>query len=262
MHQLEIINTIEAIAPLAIAAPWDSSGIQVASEREHIEHVAICLDPTPESVQAALNAKADFILSHHPLSMDAYRLATLGPLHTVIRALMQKDVPLYAAHTSLDANPKGPVSWLADELGLVDRALLEPLCSHVFADETRECGFGIAGALPSPMPFEQFIERLSFWIDRSAIRATNPVPQKIARIGICPGSGSSLAKAANKLGCDVLLTGDVKYHTAVESPLCLIDVGHFALEEHMMRIFADHLAAALPKVKVSFMPSCDPFMYP
>ena len=65
MKQSELIALIERTAPLAIAAPWDKSGVQVASARQDINRLAVCLDPTPESIRIALSGGAEMILAHH-----------------------------------------------------------------------------------------------------------------------------------------------------------------------------------------------------
>ena len=70
MKQSELIALIERTAPLAIAAPWDKSGVQVASARQDINRLAVCLDPTPESIRIALSGGAEMILAHHPLTME------------------------------------------------------------------------------------------------------------------------------------------------------------------------------------------------
>ena len=43
MKQSELIALIERTAPLAIAAPWDKSGVQIASARQDINRLAVCL---------------------------------------------------------------------------------------------------------------------------------------------------------------------------------------------------------------------------
>lgn len=61
-------------------------------------------------------------------------------------------------------------------------------------------------------------------------------------------------------GADVYITGDIKYHSALDaeaSGLRIIDVGHFTLEEEMMRRFAATLAEQL-SVPVTFLPGRDP----
>lgn len=258
MKQTEIIDVIESFAPLCLAASWDRSGMQVASAREDVRHLAVCLDPLPESVEAALQSGAEMVLSHHPLALNGLLLDSLSPVHRVVRQIMLADVPLYAAHTSLDANPGGPVSWLARELRLAELEVLEPSGCFRFGEEERVCGFGVAGDLAESLSLRALVAGLAPWASPASIRVAGAVPDRIRRVGICPGSGSSLAESARALRCDVLITGDVKYHTALETPLCLMDVGHFSLEEEMMRRFAGLLAEALPAVRVTFIPAADP----
>lgn len=114
MKQSELIGIIEETAPLHIAAPWDRSGVQVASSREDIRRLAVCLDPTPLSLRRALADGADMVLAHHPLILEGRFTDRLDNYHAALSLLFKADVPLYSAHTSLDANPLGPASWLAE----------------------------------------------------------------------------------------------------------------------------------------------------
>ena len=149
MQPIEIIKAIEEIAPLAAAAGWDVSGQQVAAHRQDVARLAVCLDPTPASVRTALERGAQFVLSHHPLLLKAVLPNRLDDYHEVLRLLFQADVPLYAAHTSLDVNAYGPAGWLARALELRNLSVLEPVAPAVGDD--LPLGFGLAGDLPSPM---------------------------------------------------------------------------------------------------------------
>ena len=126
MHIAEIISTIEQMAPLQGAASWDASGLQVAAHRTDATRLAVCIDQSPASIAAALELGAQCILSHHPLALKPSLPNRIDHYHDVLRLLLGNDVPLYAAHTSLDVNSDGPVSWLARELHLDNLAVLEP----------------------------------------------------------------------------------------------------------------------------------------
>ena len=250
MQQCELISLIEQTAPLHFAASWDHSGIQVAAIRREITLLAVCLDPTAAAIRAALDVGADMVLTHHPLSMQPRFLDKLDSYHEIVRLLMGARVPLYSAHTSLDANPHGPVNWLAQELALQNLRVLEP----VTPDNTY--GFGVCGTLPQPLSPSELYASLSPWRGNSCITLAGPeMPQTISILAICPGSGSSMLEHAAALGAEVMITGDVKYHTALESPLATMDVGHFMLEEEMMRRFAAELSVSVP---VHFIPGSDP----
>lgn len=276
MKQSELIALIERTAPLGIAAPWDKSGVQVASARQDVSRLAVCLDPTPESIRIALSEGAEMILAHHPLTMEGRFTDRLDSYHEVLSLLFRADVPLYSAHTSLDANPLGPVSWLAEVLGLcpvpsasgkegeVGQGVPSPLTVLEQTGSMEQdglpymCGFGIVGNCRVDITPEDLKKTLGPYLKGSCPRIAGILPERIRRVAICPGSGSSLAPEAAAYGADVLITGDLKYHAALELPLPVLDVGHFSLEEEMMRRFALQLKENVSDVAVQFVPAQDP----
>lgn len=71
------------------------------------------------------------------------------------------------------------------------------------------------------------IPHLRLWL---AARTEQSVPEKIA---ICGGSGASvISMAAQK--ADILITGDLGYHSLLESPIPVIDAGHFHTERPVL----------------------------
>ncbi len=121
-----VISRLEQDAPLWLASSWDHSGIQVKGARDAITRVAVALDPTLATINKALAADADFILTHHPLGLTPRFPTKDDTLYAVMASLMSQGVWLYAAHTSLDAQPEGPANWLAQELGMINQDILEP----------------------------------------------------------------------------------------------------------------------------------------
>ena len=293
MEPSDIIRFIEKTAPLAAATAWDVSGVQVAALRDAVSHIAVMLDPVPANIDSAIAAGADFILAHHPLSMKPRFPNRNDEYLSVLSRLFSANVWLYGAHTSLDANPRGPVLWLAHELGLRGVQILETTASGALVDEAAascaasgktespansstwgskqqasgsvlqdNCiwGFGFSGDLPEPLPYKEFCKVLATALGKDTWQVCGPRPDVVSRVGCCPGSGGGLATEALRAGVDVFITGDVKYHTALDAQsagLRVLDVGHFCLEEEMMRRFAVYLkdVCGLP---VSFIPSRDP----
>ncbi len=254
MKLTEIIHIIEKTAPLNTAASWDASGMQVAATRQDVARLAVCLDPTPASVDKALKSGAGLILSHHPLSLRPRLPSKIDALHQVLSLLFRHDAALYAAHTSLDVNPEGPVGWLAHELTLRDARVLEP----VSTTDVGVYGFGLVGELPAPLSPPALLERLGVHISLVSATLCGPLPKYIRRLAYCTGSGTSLLDAVVASEADIFITGDVKYHTALETTVCILDVGHHSLEEEMMRRFAALLAPQLPGVTVDFISSASP----
>ncbi|MDR2727396.1 MAG: Nif3-like dinuclear metal center hexameric protein, partial [Deltaproteobacteria bacterium] len=187
MQQGELITLIERTAPPHLAAAWDRSGLQVAAGRAEIHRLAVCLDPTPAAIRSALESGADMILSHHPLTIQPRFLDQRDAFHEAARLLLGADVPLYAAHTSLDANPHGPAAWLAHELDLRDLAVLLPTATPGY-------GIGMVGRLPAPVSGAELINRLAPWLRRGHAASAGPeLPDTgIEVVALCPGSGGSL----------------------------------------------------------------------
>ncbi len=258
MNIHDVVAAIERVAPPGAAASWDRSGMQVAAERNVITHLAVCLDPLPKTLASALEAGADMVLSHHPLTLEPRFPNRESAYLDALRVLLRADVPLYAAHTSLDANPEGPASWPADRLGMTGRAVLDSTGEFPVEDgRVVRCGFGLVGDVPA-LTLRELAAVLSGIRSGGCMRVTGSPPSVVRRVAICPGSGASLAAAAAASGADLLITGDVRYHAALEAPLPIVDVGHFALEEEMMHRFALLLDGVLQGVTVTFFASEDP----
>jgi putative NIF3 family GTP cyclohydrolase 1 type 2 len=69
----------------------------------------------------------------------------------------------------------------------------------------------------------------------------------ILRVAVLGGSGAGAVEDAIAAGADVLVTGDVRHHAALDAlelGLALIDAGHHATEVAAMPVFAARLEAA------------------
>lgn len=318
MHPNSLISLIESDAPPSLAASWDRCGVQVAACGDVIRTVCVALDPTPETVARAVDMKADFLLCHHPLTLAPRLPDTVDDYHRVLSLALGHDMWIYSAHTSLDANPAGPVNWLGRFLGLeamqilevtsrqnqaliclldaddrasvaqfethlrpgagqqpqyllwpeeqvLFRSMLRPgaaVMEHPVSGFGREYGFGCIGVLPAPMAWSAFTALLRPRLGTSW-RTIGAPPSTVTTVAYCPGSGADLGFAAFARGADVYLTGDVKYHQAqaLQGLGATLDVGHFCLEETMMQIWSQELAAALADhgVAVAFLQGRDPF---
>ncbi|MDR2055584.1 MAG: Nif3-like dinuclear metal center hexameric protein [Desulfovibrio sp.] len=257
MRLSELFSAIEKTAPLSIAAAWDASGLQVTSRRTTASSLALCLDPTPESIRRALEKNAEAIVSHHPLTLKPSLPNRPDAYYEALRLLFAADVPLYAAHTTLDANPEGPAGWLAEEFKLTNLRVLEPIAPPLRKDALPS-GFGLVGDLPCPQSLEEITRTLAKHIDLSTSALCGPSPKAVTRLACCVGSGSSLLENAVNQGAQLFITGDVKYHTALAAEICLLDAGHHGLEEEMTRRLCLGLQEQLAPLTVFFVPSSSP----
>lgn len=137
-------------------------------------------------------------------------------------------------------------------------------------------GYGEVGDLPAPLAFEDFAKKLEAALFAAQVPCEGgpakvggvawaecgPRPETVRRVAYTTGSGASLIPAAFAAGADVFICGDVKHHAAMEAPGLVLDVGHFILEEEMMRLFSQELQKSLGRgVEVRFFAGKSPFRY-
>ncbi|GFK94480.1 GTP cyclohydrolase 1 type 2 [Fundidesulfovibrio magnetotacticus] len=167
MNITDLFALVERLAPPRMAASWDRCGVQVAGAHGKASRLAVALDPLPATLAQALDWGAQAVLTHHPLGKTP-RLPDRRDAHReALKLLLGRDAWLYAAHTSLDCAPGGPAAWLADELGLSERAVVDPQGETrrvmAFYKEVAMDGFD-AFQLPEGLD----VDRLHF--DRDALR--------------------------------------------------------------------------------------------
>jgi dinuclear metal center YbgI/SA1388 family protein len=257
MHYIELINLIEQTAPPSLAADWDNSGVQVAGKKQSIKKLALALDPCLKTISIALKKNADFILCHHPLTLKPRLPNRLDSFHAILSKLLKQETWLYSAHTSLDANPDGPVNWLGARLSLKEMMVLAPTSK---SPDQKFSGFGCIGQLPETTSIKTFLSKLHSILPEQKYRLIGDKPENVKKLAYCPGSGADLANRAFSLGADIYITGDIKYHQAMEIAELgfAIDVGHFILEEKMMYYWYKQLKSQLD-IEVFFIPGSDPF---
>ena len=72
------------------------------------------------------------------------------------------------------------------------------------------------------------------------MRYVNNHGQKVLkRAAFCAGSGSEFIGEAREFGADCLVTGDLKFHTALDSDIVVFDIGHFESEILILPVLKD-----------------------
>jgi dinuclear metal center YbgI/SA1388 family protein len=135
VHPETLIATLENTADPGRAAEWDLSGLQIAGTRNPVRRLAVSLDPHATTIKEALDWGADFILTHHPLTLSPRLPDRNDSFRQILKEVLKAEAWLYAAHTSLDVATTGPVSWLARHLGLEEiKPILETTPETFWAD--------------------------------------------------------------------------------------------------------------------------------
>ena len=229
-----IAAAIEAVAPLALAESWDRPGLQVGSLDAPVARVLIALDPIPSVVEEAVRKGADLIITHHPLFLRApSRLDWTTPVGRIVRLLAREGLSLYSAHTNLDRAPGGVSDWLAGRLGLEEVEPLQP------APGWEGAGTGRMGTISRPEPLGEWARRAAQILGSECARLTGDPDRIVSRVAVCGGSGTSLWHEALAAGADVLVTGDLKHHTALDASaagMAVLDLGHAPTEQGALEV--------------------------
>lgn len=107
-----------------------------------------------------------------------------------------------------------------------------------------ERGIGIRGYINNDATLEEFAEFVKDKLDADTVKICGNPRKKVVTVAISPGAGKSVIKHALKAKVDVLITGDIDHHTALdawEAGLAIIDAGHFMTEHFVVDYLRDYL---------------------
>jgi dinuclear metal center YbgI/SA1388 family protein len=258
------MEVLEVLAPSSLAEPWDNPGLQVGRSEDEVRKMIVSLDPSPACLRRAHEAGAELLLAHHPLLFRPLtRLDVCLFPGQVLAEAVRLGIAIISAHTNLDAAAGGINDILMDILGLARGEPLEggprvegglqPIPIRVPAgkeDPARRKGTGLGriGQLDRPIRLAEMARKVREALEAPFVEVLGHGEREIRRVAVVAGSGGSLVSQAHGQGADLLITGDVGYHQAIEADglgLAVIDCGHFYAEKAALNVFAGRLGDAL-----------------
>lgn len=127
MKIIDIIETIEAFAPLSYQEDYDNAGLLVGQSTMECTGVLLCLDATEAVVEEAIRKKCNLIVAHHPIIFSGLKKITgKNYIERVVINAIKNNIAIYACHTNLDNVRLGVNNIIADNLGLINRRILAP----------------------------------------------------------------------------------------------------------------------------------------
>lgn len=253
----EIIEKLEAIAPVSYAEEWDNVGFLAGRREKEVQTVFIALDATDEVIDEAIEVGADMILTHHPLIFKPLtRVNTDDFIGRRVVRLLQNDICYYAMHTNFDV--KGMADAAAEEMGL-----LQPKVLMVTAENgQKKEGIGRYGKLKEVLSLADCAAYVKEVFRLEHVNVYGDLETPITVAAISPGAGKSVLKDAVAAGVDVLITGDVDHHTGIDlqaQGVCVIDAGHYGIEKIFVPYMKDFLKKEISSVQICMAEEKNPY---
>ena len=237
----EIYKILDEISPFASQEEWDNSGLLVGSFEAGAERVYLSLDVDEELLDEA--QPNSLIIAHHPLIFKGLKSLNLDKYpSSLIAKMMAKNLSLIAMHTNYD-------------LSHLNEYVLSEILG--FTPKGRD-GFLLYADVN--LSFDELCVSVKDKFKLEILRVVKARKnERIGRLALCTGSGGDLI---GEVRADVFLTGDIKYHQALEAAhnnLNLIDIGHFESERYFGESLAKYLQnLAIPTIISN---SKNPFSY-
>lgn len=255
----KIIQTLERLYPPSFAEDWDNVGLLVGDEEAEISRIFLALDVTDETLNSAVNFHADLMITHHPMIFSGIKQVNAGNyLGRRIIKMIKEDISCYAMHTNFDICGMAELS--AGYLQLTDTSVLDV----TFEDSGRAEGIGRVGTLPRRMTLRECADFVKKALNLSHVTVYGDMEQSLERAAVSTGSGKSMVAKAISSGAEVLVTGDIDYHTGIDAPsrgIAIIDAGHYGTEAMFIDFMRQVLAKEYPQLSVEGMPVKEPFTW-
>ncbi len=237
MKLSKICDELEKIAPTNTCLSFDNVGLLVGNKDKDVKSILVSLDLTMEVLDEAIEKNVDLIVSHHPLIFSPLKKITSDTVcGNILIKLIKNGIAYYASHTNLDKSVEGTNYYLANQLKLENFSFVEDENLILVTGQKKTTSF-------------ELVEEVKKVLDLDFVRFVGE-NKEVKKIGIATGSGDSynLFSACKKENVDILITGDLTYHTmqfAKDINLSLIDATHFKTENivinHLKKLFDERL---------------------
>jgi len=239
MKILEIYDYLNKLSPFDMQESWDNSGLLVGSFEDDISQIALSIDVDEKLIDSL--EENTLLITHHPIIFGGLKQLEFSKYPAnLIQKMIKKNISNIAMHTNFDQTH-----------------LNEYVATEVLGYKIKEKD-GFVAYLDVDENFDVFVQKVSTAFGLKCVR-TVKCTDRVKKVALTTGSGCSLMRSLN---ADCFLTGDVKYHDAMEAKslkMSLIDIGHYESECFFGEILQKHLK--ILGLKVIIASSENPFTY-
>ena len=123
----DVIAALEARYDPTLAETWDAVGLVCGDPDVAVRRVMFAVDPVASTVDEAIEARMDLLVTHHPLFLSGvHGVPASDPKGRLVHRLISAGCGLFVAHTNADRARPGVSDALAAAVGLGATAPLEP----------------------------------------------------------------------------------------------------------------------------------------
>jgi len=210
---------------------WDNSGLVVGNMEDSFDTIYLTIDIDKKFLKDV--KKGSLIITHHPLIFSGLKKINYDNYATkLLKIIIKKDIKLIAIHTNFDKTH-------------LNRYVLENILGFKLKDSKDFIASAEVG-----MSFKKLRKLLK---EKLNLTFTKYVKSHkfIKDISLTTGAGMSLI---DQIKTDCFLTGDLKYHDAMEAKekkISIIDIGHWESERYFSEVVGKLLENYLKKNKIN-----------
>ncbi len=219
MNSEEIIKILENLFPLKNKIfDWDNNGKNFYFKEKNVKKCLVVLDITNDVIEYALQKNIKFIISHHPIIFEEYKIEITNSIKKEIFDKIKKNkITCYIIHTNYDYSI----------LGMNYKILY--LLNSIKINLLNKNDVAYKGQLPSSKSFKNIIDELVKILSLNYINFIGNINDQIKNIVICSGSGNSTTKFINS-DIDLYITGELKWSKIIElnaQKINILLLGHY-----------------------------------
>lgn len=254
MKIYELVEYLKELANPQKSLSWDNCGLQVGDLNSNVSKISIALTPSIEILEKAIENKSDLLITHHPMIFKAVKsIDNNTVIGKSIHIAIKNNLTIYSIHTSFDSASTGLNYEIAKKLNLENIS--------IFDDES---SIGTIGDFSTPLKLKTIIENVKSILNLEHFTYVGDTEKDISKVAICTGSGSSFLNLAKEKNADLYITGDIKYHNAIDAKeldLALIDAGHHGTEILAVPFISNYLKQKFNNLEIFELLEKDPFSY-
>jgi putative NIF3 family GTP cyclohydrolase 1 type 2 len=211
MEIKELFNILKKLAPSL--SGQELSVPDTSTSQADISNIGICVDPTAENIENAVNLGIEVLISYHPWQGEAEEIVKSRP------------VKIWPLHEAWDNAAMGVVHTFASEVGITEVYPKDEL---------------IIGVLETG--FRELIERCQRLLGQNILSYSGDLRQPVAKVAIWAGPGflpiyKKFWELSLAEGCDTILSNELtlsalRYSRAHH--LKLLDLGHSSMAKPAM----------------------------